>query len=125
MRRMTVETRELSRDRWTEMFDSLSRIYGGSTATLEILDGDLGAQMMVEERPLRGITCDASGIEMIFVARNGLHLAHRISAPQRVQIEERDDGYVAAIGIVSSSEPETILRLHEPLASRLLPRETD
>jgi Family of unknown function (DUF5335) len=120
---MTVETRELSRDKWTETFDSLSRIYGGATATLEILDGVLGAQIAVAERPLRGITCDASGIEMIFVTRDGLHLAHRISRPQRVQIEERDDGYVAAICIVSSSEPETILHLHAPLPSRLLPRE--
>jgi hypothetical protein len=41
-----------------------------------------------------------------------------------VQIEERDDGYVAAICIVSSSGPETILHLHEPLPSRLLPRVT-
>jgi hypothetical protein len=122
---MTVETRELAREKWTEMFDSLSRIYGGSTATLEILDGDRGAQVEVEERPLSGITYDKSGIEMIFVTRDGLHLAHRITTPQRVQIEERDDGYVAAIGIVSSSEPETILRLHEPLPSRLLPRVTE
>ena len=115
-----METRELSRGSWKKTFDSLSRIYGGSTATLEILDGDLGAQMQVEERPLRGITYDAGGIEMIFVTRDGLHLAHRVATPERVQIEEREDGYVAAIGIVSSSEPETILRLHEPLPSRLL-----
>lgn len=122
-RRMTVETRELSRENWTKIFDSLSRICAGSTATLEILDGDLGAQMEIEERPLNGITCDASGIEMIFVTRDGLHLAHRIATPERVHIEERDDGFVAAIGIVSSSELVTILHLHEPLPSRLLARD--
>ena len=44
--------------------------------------------------------------------------ACRITTPQHVQIEERDDGYVAAIGIVSSSEPEPILHLREPLPSR-------
>ncbi|MBV8546150.1 MAG: DUF5335 family protein [Acidobacteria bacterium] len=119
-----METRELLRENWTKTFDSLSRMYSGSTATLEILDGDLGAQIEVDELPLRGITCDASGIEMIFVTRDGQHLAHRITNPQRIHIEERDDGFVAAIGIVSSSEPEAILRLHQPLPSRLLPRET-
>jgi len=49
---MTVETRELLRDNWTKTFDSLSRMYSGSTATLEILDGDLGAQIEVDEQPL-------------------------------------------------------------------------
>jgi len=117
-----METRELLRESWTAMFDSLSRIYSGSTATLEILDGELGAQMEVEDRPLSGITCDGSGIEMIFVMRDGRRLAHRITTPQRVQIEERDNGFIAAIGIVSSLELETILRLHEPLPSKLLPR---
>ena len=120
-----MQTRELSRENWPTIFDSLRRIYSGSTATLEILDGDLGAQMEVEEQRLSGITCDASGIEMIFVTRDGRHLAHRIPTPQRVQIEERDDGYLAAIGITSSSEPERILRLHEPLSSRLLARGTE
>jgi hypothetical protein len=61
----------------------------------------------------------------MFVARDGRQFAHTISTPQRVQIDERDDGFVAAIGFVSSSEPETILQLHEPLTSKRLPRATD
>jgi hypothetical protein len=81
--------------------------------------------MEIEEQPLSGITYDASGIEMIFVTRDGNHLAHRITTPQRVQIEERDDGFVAAICIGSTSGPERILRLHERLPSRLLPRGTE
>jgi hypothetical protein len=116
-----VETHDLSREQWKTVFDSFSRIYQGSAATLEVLDGELGAQKEIEERPLRGITFDASGIELVFQTSDGGHLAHRVADPQRVQIEEGDDGLVSAIGIVSASERETILHLHAPISSRLLP----
>lgn len=118
-------THQVSRERWKSVFDSLSRAYEGSTASLEVLDDDRGAQMEIEEQPLRGISYDASGIELIFATRDGGHFAHRISDPLRVEIEEGNDGLVDAIGIVSASEPQTILRLHAPVSSKLLPRATD
>jgi uncharacterized protein DUF5335 len=120
-----METREISRQQWKSTFDSLSRIYDGSNASLEILDGARGAQMEIEDQPLRGISYDTTGIELVFSTRDGGHLAHRIANPERVQIEEGDDGLIAAIGIVSAGEPQTILRLSSPVASKLLPRATD
>lgn len=118
-------THEVSREQWKSVFDSLSRAYEGSSATLEILDEQMGAQMEIEGQPLRGISYDTTGIELVFAMRDGRHLAHRIQNPQRVEIEEGADGLVDAIGIVSASEPHTILRLHAPISSRLLPRATD
>jgi hypothetical protein len=120
-----METRELSKSQWEKTFDSLSRIYDGASASLEIIDNNLGAQMEIEEQPLRGITYDSSGIELVFVTRDGSHLAHRIPNPQRVQIEEDDDGLVAAIGITSAGEKQQVLRLSAPVASKLLPSATE
>ncbi len=117
---MIMETRAVARERWIEFFDSLSRVYAGSRATLEVLAPDLGAQMEVEETPLAGISYDTTGLELHFTTRSG-HLVHRIASPTRVSIEERDDGLVAAIEIAADGEPETILRLSAPIASRLLP----
>jgi hypothetical protein len=113
-------TRAIARERWISFFDSLSRVYAGSGATLEVLAPDLGAQIEVEETPLRGISYDVTGLELHFATRSG-HLVHRIAMPARVSIEEGDDGLVAAIEIAADGEPATILRLCTPIASRLLP----
>jgi hypothetical protein len=96
-------------------------VYEGSSATLEILDPDLGAQFEVEDEPLRGITFDASGIEMDFQTRDGQHLMHRISHPKSVQIDEDDNGLVVALQIDADDDPRNVLRLHSPIATRLLP----
>jgi hypothetical protein len=114
-----METRTVSPERWQNFFDSLSRIYAGSRATLEVLTRDLGAQMEVEDIPLTGISYDRSGLELHFRARSG-HLVHRIVKPERVAIEERVDGLIAAIQIAVEGEPEMILRLDAPMPSRLL-----
>ena len=115
-----METRAVSRESWQSFFDSFSRIYTGSRATLEILSGDLGAQMEVEDVPLTGVSCDLTGLEMHFLTREG-HLVHRIASPLRISIEEREDGLIAAIEIASDRDDvETILRLMAPFASRLL-----
>jgi hypothetical protein len=117
---MIMDTRTVSRESWQGFFDSFSRIYTGSRATLEILSGDLGAQMEVENAPLTGISCDLAGVELHFLTRGG-HFVHRIASPLRICIEEREDGLIAAIEIGSDRDDvETILRLMAPIASRLL-----
>lgn len=98
-----METRTVSRESWQSYFDSFSRIYAGSRATLEILSGDFGAQMEVEDAPLTGISCDLTGLELHFLTREG-RLVHRIASPLRISIEEREDGLVAAIEIASEGD---------------------
>lgn len=118
-------TRSLPLEAWKSTFDSLSRIYEGETASLEVLRPDLGAQFEVEAQPFRGISYDNDGIELHFNPRGGQHFVHRISRPKSVQIEERDDGHIVAFAIDSDDDPRAVLRLASPLASRLLPRATE
>ena len=119
-RRLTMQTHTIEPPRWKSTLDSLSRVYDGAHASLEILAPDLGAQYEVEDQPLRGISYDDSGIEIHFTVRGG-HFAHRIQHPKQVQIEERDDGRIAALDIRSDNEPRTVLRFQDPVASKLLP----
>jgi|GEM_PF-722515 len=115
-----MQTRTVSSERWEGFFDSFTRIYRGSRATLEILADDLGAQMQVEDMPLSGISSDSTGLALHFQTRGG-HFVHRIPFPRTVSIEQRANGLVAAIEICcSDGEPDTILRLRAALASRLL-----
>lgn len=115
-----MQTHTIDRPQWKRTFDSLSRVYDGSTASLEILNPDRGAQFEVEEQPLRGITYDASGIELEFATRDGGRVIHRIAHPKRVMFEEGDDGLVQAVEFESEDDPRAVLRLHAPLASHLL-----
>jgi hypothetical protein len=120
-----MQTRTLARSEWRRFFDSLSRIIGGSRATLEVITDDLGAQMEVEESPLSGISYDPSGLELYFVTRSGQHLVHRIENPERIEVEEPDGGLISALEIQAPGEPAFVLRLKAPLESRLLPAAAD
>jgi hypothetical protein len=114
-----MRTRIVPQARWREILDSLTRVYEGSTASLEVLDPELGAQYEIEEQPFRGITYDASGIGIDFTTKDGAHLWHRIPDPKQLEVEEGDDGLVAAFLI--QAERRNVLRLHSPIASKLLP----
>jgi hypothetical protein len=116
-----MQTHTISPAKWQSTFDSLSRIYDGASASVEILSSELGAQMEVEDQPLRGISYDSSGIEIHFAMRDGRHLVHRIPNPKQVQIEEGEGGLLAALQIESTDDPRQILRFRSPVASKLLP----
>jgi hypothetical protein len=116
-----MQTHSIERSAWQYILDSMSRIYEGSTATLEILTEDLGAQMEIERQPLRGMTYDTTGIALYFMTRDGSHFVHRIANPRRVMLEERGDGLVTAIEIDSGGESLVILHLSLPDPHRLLP----
>jgi hypothetical protein len=119
-----MHTHSIAQERWKKMFDSLSRIYDGSTASLEILSPELGDQFEVEEQPFRGITYDGSGIELVFVIREGRHLAHRIPHPKKVMLEEGDEGLMEALAIESDDDhPPVVVRFHAPVGWKLLPKE--
>ena len=114
-----MDTYLIERTLWQYFFDSFSRIYDGASATLEVMTDDLGAQMEVERQPLLGISCDATGIELHLIGRDGTHLTHRIQNPRRVLLLDRN-GFTTAIEIESESEPLMILHLSAIHPSRLL-----
>ncbi len=115
-----MDTHTISPPQWKSTFDSLSRIYDGATASLEILMPELGAQYEIENQPLRGISYDRSGIELHFATRDGKHLVHRIADPKLVQIEENEDGLLAALDIESGDSLRSVLHFSAPKPSKLL-----
>ncbi len=119
-----MRTHSIAREAWQSTFDSLSRVYDGESASLEVLRPDLGAQFEIERQPFRGISYDTDGIELHFAPRDGRHFVHRVARPPRVQIEERDHGLIDAFAIDTDDDPRIVLRLGAPLASTLLPSST-
>src|SRR5260370_12590046 len=123
--RCAMQARTISPQQWRPVLDSLSRVYQGASATLEILDPDLGAQFEIEETPLRGISVDTSGIQIDFQTKDGQHLLHRIPHPRGVLIDENDEGQVVALQFEADGDARTLLRLHSPIAAKLLPVATE
>ena len=117
---VTRTTRTIPREQWKRIFDSLSRIYEGSTSTLEILSPDLGAQHEVEELPFLGIKYDANGLELQFETKDGRIHVHNEPRPKLIQIEENSEGLVDSMAIESDGNPRAVLRLHSPVHWKLL-----
>jgi Family of unknown function (DUF5335) len=114
-----METRTVAAPQWKATFDSLSRIYDGSTASLEIINPDLGAQYVVENQPFRGISSDPDGVELMFGTTGTAHLAHRIANPSQVQLEIDDAGLLTALAI-DSDDARAVVRFRSPVGSHLL-----
>jgi Family of unknown function (DUF5335) len=110
----TMTTREIPKEEWTGFFDAFSRRHEGWLVTIEILDRALGAQVEAEARPLRGISADRGGgdadVEIMTGDGADDSLAHIVSHPTRIQIEETEEGGEAAIAIESRGEGTTIVR---------------
>ena len=51
----TTTTREIKREEWSDFFDAFSRRHEGWLVTIELLDKDLGDQIEVRDKALKGI----------------------------------------------------------------------
>jgi Family of unknown function (DUF5335) len=121
----TMVTREIPKDEWMEFFDGFSRRHDGWLVTVEVLDKRLGAQIEVEERPLKGIAAGrgergTSGIEIMTGSGPADSLTRIIEHPTRVQIEETPEGAEAAISIESQDEGTTLVRFRSTVLPELV-----
>ncbi len=109
---MTV-TREIARDEWPVFFDAFSRRHEGWLVTVEVF-GDLGAQVEVEERALKGIFAEERDgsitIEILTGSSPEETFTHAIARPKRVSIEETGEGAEAALQIESEDQGTTLVR---------------
>ena len=121
-----MRTREIARDEWERFFDSFSRQHQGWLATIEVFGPDIGAQVEARELPFEGITAvlKGSGADMISIITGELteeHLAHNISAPVHVRLEESEEGAHLALEIESAAGVRTLLQFR----SAVLPEMVD
>lgn len=105
--------------KWRAMLDSLSRTYAGSLVSVEIAGGDVGAEGQLHDQPLRGITADRSGVN-IMVGRYPFHFDHRISSPEVVRVVEAEDGAVMAVEIEETGGTCSLIRFRSAVRPELL-----
>ena len=110
-----TRTREIAKDEWRQFFDNSSRHYLGREVKIELIEPDLGVDLVVPKLPLIGITVKgASGdaeIEIIAGDPERGHVRHTISSPQHVWIEQEINGGDNAIEIEGADGNAVIIEL--------------
>jgi hypothetical protein len=116
--RTATTTREIERKEWPDFFDAFSRRHEGWLVTLEVLDEELGAQIEVENKALKGIVVERKGdpkvIDIFVWNQPDEDSCHIIDRPTRVWVEETGEGADAAIEIESEDHATTLLTLRTP-----------
>jgi hypothetical protein len=116
--RTATTTREIERKEWPDFFDAFSRRHEGWLVTLEVLDEELGAQIEVENKALKGIVVERKGdprvIDIFVWNQPDEDSSHIIDRPTRVWVEETGEGADAAIEIESEDHATTLLTLRTP-----------
>jgi len=79
---------EIKRENWREFFESLSNRRFGWKTRIEILQDDMGDQILTKGLPLNGITvgqkCDRMTVELSVGEKTDAHQTHMINDPLRV-----------------------------------------
>jgi len=113
-----TRTREIEREQWPDFFDAFSRRHEGWLVTIEVLDKELGDQIEVENKALKGIVAerkrDPRVIDIFVWNKPDEDASHIIDKPTRVWVEETDEGAEAAIEIESEDHGTTLLKLRTP-----------
>jgi hypothetical protein len=114
----TMTTREIKREEWPDFFDGFSRRHEGWLVTIEILDKELGDQIEVENKALKGIVAerkrDPKVIDIFVWNKPDEDSSHIIDKPTRVWIEETAEGAEAALEIESEDHGTTLLTFKSP-----------
>jgi hypothetical protein len=103
-----MPTKEISRDRWVDFFDSFSQQHKGWLITIEVLDLELGDQVEASSLALEGITAEIneSGEDKIIVIAGkepDSHISHTIAAPRKVWLKQTEEGADEALDIESDT----------------------
>jgi hypothetical protein len=100
---------------WSRTLDEFSAIHEGSLMSLELLASALGAQPVIRDMPLVGITAEVGARESticIAAGRSGGgHITHTIHSPTHLRIERTNDGVDVALQIESADGTVAILSL--------------
>ncbi|HEU5248543.1 MAG TPA: DUF5335 family protein [Thermoanaerobaculia bacterium] len=113
MATQTRTTREIKREEWPDFFDAFSRRHEGWLVTIELLDKEMGDQIEVENKALKGIVVerrrDPKVIDIFVWNKPNEDSSHIIDKPTRVRVEETEEGAEAAVEIQSEDHATTLL----------------
>jgi hypothetical protein len=117
-----METRDLPEDEWTSFFDHFSRLHHDEPVRMQIMSRPLGTQPAAHNVVLRGIAQDHTAVpgdaqpvvRIMAGDPAGEHVSYVIAEPAHVRVAEWNDGYSAALEIVSAGGSSVLVEVGPP-----------
>jgi hypothetical protein len=111
---------EITKERWTNFFDTLSKRRYEWRTKVEILKPDLGDQVLSDGLPLNGITAEVDNDRVTIGISVGesseSHQTHNIENPTKVAFLPAADGHGDVIDIEEADGTKTLISFIEPAA---------
>jgi hypothetical protein len=103
--------------RWKSFADHFSKEHDGWSASLKRLEGDAGMEVVIDDRPFRGLTFEHRDSHESLILTFGddadEHLTHTVQQPHDVSLREGDGACSLIIELADGSG--CILELTNPL----------
>ena len=110
---------EIKKENWTNFFDALSKRRYEWKTRIEILNPEIGDQVLSDGLRLNGITAEANGdrisIEILVGADTDAHQTHNIENPKRVAFLAAADNHGDVIDIEEHDGTKTLITFVEPM----------
>jgi hypothetical protein len=112
-------TTEISREKWAQFFDDLSKRRFGWETQIEVLNESVGDQILSEGLPLGGITFEEKRgrheIEIVVGENVEQHQTHNISNPFKVSYLNEGNFLGGVVGIEEEDGTQTLIKLLNPM----------
>lgn len=113
-----MRTVVIPRADWRAKLQEFSVVHDGWRISLDVLSPEIGAQPEISDMPLRGVTAETglrdATITITAGWKDSEYITHTIHAPQRVQLEQQNNGADVALEIDSADSVKAIVRIMTP-----------
>lgn len=112
-------TLNIPKEEWGNFLDDLTKRRFEWKTNLEVINREIGDQMLSDGLPLKGVTFEAKGdkrvIEILLGKNTNDHQAHNIFDPEKVAFlpHEHDQGGI--LEIEEADGTKTLVRILEPM----------
>lgn len=110
---------EIKRKNWTDFFDALGKRRYEWTTKIEVLNSEMGDQVLTDGLPLNGFTVETKGnrtsIDISVGENTESHQTHNIKNPTRVAFLAAADNHGDVIDIEEGDGTKTLITFIEPM----------
>jgi hypothetical protein len=112
-------TLNIPKTEWGNFFDDLTKRRFEWKTSLEVINRDIGSQMMSDGLPLKGITVEFDGEKHIVEILLGMdaehHLTHNVFEPTVVAFLPNDSDPGGILELEEEDGTKTLIRIIEPM----------
>jgi hypothetical protein len=110
---------EIKKENWPGFFDAVGRRRFEWITKIEVLNSEMGDQVLTDGLPLNGITVETIGdrtlIDISVGENTDSHQTHNIQNPKRVAFLKTDESHGDVIDIEEKDGTKTLITFIEPM----------